>query len=130
MTVKRQGLLTLFLTLQRRSALIWKWEQPTHGIEGQRAKQKVRRSWWQMCWGWQVPVYAHGPQDLESTSSHPSINSHLLHRFRGYIDRRLEKMTQSRRENYLSLFKEKEWECSVISLIVYCFSLRGWCTEH
>lgn len=92
MTVKRQGLLTLFLTLQKRSALIWKWEQPTHGIEGQKAKQKVWRSWWQMWRGWQVPVYAHGPQDSKSTSSHPSINFGLLHRFRGETDRRLEKL--------------------------------------
>lgn len=38
MTVKRQRLLTLFLTLQKRSTLIWKWEQPTHGKEGQTAK--------------------------------------------------------------------------------------------
>lgn len=95
MTVKRQGLLTLFLTLQKRSALIWKWEQPTHGIEGQKAKQKVRRSWWQMCRVWQVSVYAHGPQELKSTSSLPSINFGLLHRFRGETDRRLEKLPRA-----------------------------------
>lgn len=46
MTVKRQRLLTLFLTLQKGSTLIWKWEQPAHGKEGQKAKRKARRSQW------------------------------------------------------------------------------------
>lgn len=125
MTVKRQGLLTLFLTLQKRSALIWKWEQPTHGIEGQKAKQKVRRSWWQTCWGWQVPVHAHGPQDSKSTSSHSSINFGLLHRFRGETDRRLEKLPRAE-EKMICPYLNKEGKRAFCNQLDSLLLLTQW----
>lgn len=68
MTVKRQRLLTLFLTLQKRSTLIWKWEQPTHGKDGQKAKWEARRSWWRARSRGRSQSPAPAPQDWGSSS--------------------------------------------------------------
>lgn len=70
MTVKRQRLLTLFLTLQKRSTLIWKWEQPTHGKGGQEAKWKASRSRWRCAQAAGSSPCTAAPRDPEGRAHH------------------------------------------------------------